>query len=116
MPKAIKKPASPAAPLPANGAVGEVLTLAEAAAYLRVSEGTVVDLVHSQDLPGRLIGSDWRFLKPAIQQWLATASPTTQTRKLAQLALAGKYKDDPDLAGICEEAYRQRGRPLTEAK
>jgi hypothetical protein len=30
------------------------------------------------------------------------------------LELAGKYKDDPDLEQIVEEAYRRRGRPITE--
>src|SRR5437867_3705060 len=40
----------------------EVLTLAEAAAYLRVSEADVVRLAQQQDLPGRLIGTEWRFL------------------------------------------------------
>jgi excisionase family DNA binding protein len=86
--------------------------LAEAAAYLRLSEAEVVDLVHSQNLPGRFTGSEWRFLKSAIQHWLTTGLPTRQARKEAQLALAGKYKDDPDLSRICEEAYRERGRPL----
>ena len=37
-------------------------------------------------------------------------------RKEAQLALAGKYKEDPDLMRICEDAYRQRGRPLAEGE
>lgn len=56
-------------PLPAtNGPVSEVLTLAEAAAYLRVSEADVVNLVHAHNLPGRFTGSDWRFLKSAIPQ------------------------------------------------
>lgn len=98
----------------ANGPVGEVLTLAEAAAYLRLSEAETVRLVHSQGLPGRHSGSEWRFLKAAIQQWLSTGLPTQQSRKEAQLALAGKYKDDPDLMRICEEAYRQRGRPVAD--
>ena len=99
-----------------NGPAGEVLTLAEAAAYLRLSEADIVDLIHSQNLPGRFTGSEWRFLKSAIQQWLTTGSPTRQTRKKAQLALAGKYKDDPDLMRICEQAYRQRGRSMTEGE
>ena len=91
---------------------GEVLTLSEAATYLRLSEAEVVDLVHSQGLPGRCIAGNLRFLKTAIQDWLATASPTWETRKAAILVLAGKYKDDPDLEGIVEEAYRRRGRPI----
>ena len=114
-----KKPAvGPASPPPAamNGVAGEVLTLAEAAAYLRLSEADIVELIHSQHLPARLAGSEWRFLKAAIQQWLTSGSPTPHSRKEAQLALAGKYKDDPDLKRICEEAYRQRGRPIVEGE
>ena len=74
-----------------NGSVSEVFTLAEAAAFLRVSEVNVIDLLHSQNLPGRFIGSEWRFLKAAIQQWLSTGSSTPEARKEAQLALAGKW-------------------------
>jgi excisionase family DNA binding protein len=91
-----------------------VLTLAEAAAYLRIPESEVRAQVHSQGLPGRLIGGEWRFLKAAIQQWLSTGAPTWETRKAAILELAGKYKDDPDLEQIVEDAYRRRGRPITE--
>ena len=113
MPTTKKKPvARPvgSSPVAMNGPLGEVFTLAEAAAYLRLSEADIIDLHHSQGLPGRFIGNEWRFLKSAIQQWLTTGTPTIESRKDAQLALAGKYKDDPDLKRICEEADRQRGR------
>jgi excisionase family DNA binding protein len=106
--------AQPPAPAAVNGPVREVLTLAEAAAYLLLPEWEVVALVRSHGLPGRLTGGEWRFLKAAIQHWLATPSPTWETRKAAILELAGKYRDDPDLERIVEEAYRQRGRPMTE--
>lgn len=111
-----KKPApsrSTALTSATEGETGEILTLAEAAAYLRVSESNLIELVRSQNLPGRSIGSDWRFLKSAIRLWLSSASMTAESRKEAQLALAGKYKDDPDLMRICEEAYHQRGNPMT---
>src|SRR4051812_47183778 len=91
----------------------EVLTLAEAAAYLRLSEPEVVDLVHSQNLPGRFTGREWRFLKAAISKWLAAGAPNEEARKAAQLALAGKYKNDPDLLRICEDAYKERGRLIS---
>ena len=61
-----------------------------------------------------MVGGDWRFSKAAVQQWLATGNPTWETRKAAILELAGKYKDDPDLEQIVEEAMRRRGRPLME--
>jgi len=107
-----KKPVRPSVnppPTLPDGPASEVFTLAEAASYLRVSEADLINLVRLQNLPGRIIGSEWRFLKSAIQQWLGTGSPTMQARKEAQLALAGKYKDDPDLMRICEEAYQARG-------
>ncbi|MBI3821221.1 MAG: helix-turn-helix domain-containing protein [Planctomycetes bacterium] len=112
-----KRPAasrSPALHTDANGVASEVFTLSETAAYLRVSEQDVVDLVHLQRLPGRLIANNWRFLKTAIQQWLSSAASSAQARKEAQLALSGKYKDDPDLKQICADAYQQRGRPVSE--
>ncbi len=118
MPRTKSKPKTPSQPTSpeVNGPVADVMTLAEAAAYLRVEEQDVLRSIHEQALPARTVGDDWRFLKTAIQQWLSTGSPTLQSRKAAQLALAGKYKDDPDLMQICEEAYRQRGRPMSEGE
>jgi len=114
MPRAKPKPAAQPQPTSVNGSMGEVLTLAEAATYLRLSESDVIRLVHSQSLPGRFTGSEWRFLKTAIQQWLSTGLPTPESRKAALLAAAGAFKDDPDLVPLVEEIYRRRGRPITE--
>ncbi len=97
-----------------NGAPDEVFTLAEAAAYLRLPEKDVLRLATSEGLPGRLVGSEWRFFKAAIQQWLSVSQPTTEMRKAALLAAAGAFRDDPDLEDVVEEIYKQRGRPITE--
>lgn len=114
MPRTKTKPqnAAKAAAVEVNGPAGEVLTLAEAAAYLRLPEDEVVRLVSDQGLPGRLSGTEWRFFKKAIQAWLSVPSPGPS--KEAQLAAAGAFKDDPDLEDIVEEIYRRRGRPITE--
>jgi hypothetical protein len=120
---ATPKPATVATPQPPSPQpavlttpTGEVFTLAKAAAYLRLSENDVMTLVHSQGLPGRWrrIAGEWRFLKSAIQQRLAAAQPTTETRKSARLAIVGTWKDDPFLEDMLEEIYRRRGRPITE--
>ena len=121
MPRTKKQQAAPRShaetpPKSVNGPSGEVLTLADAAAYLRLPETEVVGMVHSQGLPGRCIAGEWRFLKSAVQHWLATASPTWETRKATILELAGKYKEDPDLEEIVKEAYRRRGRPISETE
>jgi len=111
MPKATKQPTPHAASM--NGTTSEVFTLSEAASYLRLTESNLLELVHTQSLSARLAGSEWRFLKSAIQDWLSTGSSTPQSRKEAQLALAGKYRNDPDLLQICEEAYRKRKQKVT---
>jgi excisionase family DNA binding protein len=98
-----------------NGPTGEVLTLAEAAAYLRLQESDVIGLVQSQGLPGRCVGGEWRFLKNAVQDWLGGSS-SLQANKEAWLTMAGKYTEDPDLERIVEEALRQRGRTRNDAR
>jgi excisionase family DNA binding protein len=87
----------------------DVLTLAEAAAYLRVPEADVVRLIHEQGLPGRPIGREWRFLKAAVQDWLRGPS-----RKEAILMQIGALKDDPTLEPLVEEIYKRRGRPVAK--
>src|SRR5713101_1776419 len=112
-PKKTTPPPLPAAPaIPPEAAMTEVLTLAEAAAYLRVSEAEVVRLVQQQHLPGRLIGTEWRFLKSALQDWLRTPPP--RGSKEAVLSAAGAWKDDPYLEEELKEIYKRRGRPMTE--
>jgi excisionase family DNA binding protein len=113
MPRTRKQPEPTPKPVAINGpAPSEVLTLAEAASYLRLPEAEVVQLVHLQDLPGRYAGTQWRFLKSAIQDWLS--KPPPKYTKEAQLSVAGLLKDDPDLVPMVEEIYRRRGRPITE--
>ncbi|HZZ82550.1 MAG TPA: helix-turn-helix domain-containing protein [Gemmataceae bacterium] len=90
----------------------DVMTLAEAAAFLRVTEDDIVTAATTQGLPGRKVGGEWRFSQSSLQAWLN--EPQRMSGKEALLAMAGKFKDDPDLEGICEDAYRERGRPITE--
>jgi excisionase family DNA binding protein len=89
-------------------AIGEVLSLAEAAIYLRVSEAAVENLIAKQKLPARRIGQEWRFLKAAIQNWLGHDSADTNV-KAAQLAVAGSWKGDPLVEIELQETYRRRG-------
>jgi hypothetical protein len=90
----------------------EVLTLAETADYLRVSEEAALKSVRSEGLPGRLVDGEWRFLRTAVEDWLR--GTVQRGSKEAIRTLAGAWKDDPDLDEIVKEAYRQRGRPMTE--
>src|SRR5947209_19398833 len=48
----------------------EVLTLAEAAAFLRVSEDALAALADRNHVPAQKIAGEWRFLKRALADWL----------------------------------------------
>jgi excisionase family DNA binding protein len=48
----------------------DVLTLAEAASYLRVPEEELLRLAEHRDIPAQRIGEEWRFLKRALGHWL----------------------------------------------
>jgi excisionase family DNA binding protein len=91
----------------------EVFDLDEAAAFLKASADDVLRMVKEQGLPARKVGEGWRFLKAAVCDWLRAGPARQMSRKEAQLALAGKYRDDPDLKRICEDAYKERGRPIS---
>jgi excisionase family DNA binding protein len=114
-PKAARNPdkAARTPPVPALATTGnaEVLTLAEAAAFLRVEADDLVRLVGLQGLPARKIGTEWRFLKSALQDWLRTTVP--RPSKEALLSVIGSWKDDPELDEILKEIYKRRGRPMT---
>jgi excisionase family DNA binding protein len=49
----------------------EVLTVAEAAQLLQVAPALVITLSEAGRLPGRKLGSDWRFSRTALVAWLA---------------------------------------------
>jgi excisionase family DNA binding protein len=58
---------------------GDVLTIKELAAYLKISKSTLYKLVREGKIPSQKIGRHWRFRKGAIDLWLeetpATVSP-----------------------------------------
>jgi excisionase family DNA binding protein len=119
MPRTKTKPRRPKSAAPASPSLpttpvlaDEVLTLAEAAAYLRVAEADLLQLVNQREVPARQIGGQWRILKPALQDWLRT--PMLPSSKEALRSVIGAWNDHEDLDQLLAEIYRQRGRPMTE--
>jgi len=49
----------------------EVLTLQEAAIFLRIEQNELENLAIRNALPGRLVGTEWRFSKTALLNWLS---------------------------------------------
>jgi excisionase family DNA binding protein len=114
MTRASPKPLTPSLPpapppLDSGHLTGDILTLPEVAAYLRLPEEDVLQLIDEQGLPARRIGKDWRFLKEAVQYWLKTGPPPKSNNE-AWMALAGIWKDDPLVEEEMKEIYRRRRR------
>ena len=53
----------------------EVLTAAQAGQFLQLEEKTVLELAEQGALPGKKLGSTWRFSKTALVDWLSSAEP-----------------------------------------
>jgi len=97
----------------ANGQTADVLTLGEAADYLRLSDAEVLQLIAEQSLPARRVGHEWRLLLAAVRDWLRLGA-APKSNKAAWMALAGVWRDDPTLDELLEEIQRQRRRLMSE--
>lgn len=86
----------------------DVLTLDEAADYLRLSRDVLERQVTQGRIPGRRIEDTWRFLKAAIDDWLRS-----QDSRLVLLQQAGALQDDETLGQLRADIYAARGRPET---
>lgn len=51
---------------------GNVMTIEDLAAYLKVSKSTLYKLAQEGSLPGQKVGKHWRFHKDAVDEWLKT--------------------------------------------
>ena len=107
-----KKPKrKPKPPLP------DVLTLDEAAAYLRVPADRVRDLATRAELPGQPIGDEWRFLKVAMDDWLRNGLPKKKlTPTEILLSQAGALADDESIPALIEWLAGDRGEPQRVAE
>jgi excisionase family DNA binding protein len=50
----------------------EVMNAQQAAHFLQVEEGVVIELAEAGKLPGRKLGKAWRFSRAALVTWLST--------------------------------------------
>jgi len=66
----------------------EVLTLPEAAAYLKVSERTIYDWAQKGKIPAGKLGSSWRFIKKDLEEWVRKSieEPVISKRKNSNIS------------------------------
>jgi excisionase family DNA binding protein len=104
--KTNKKPTTNGKPL--SGAWPDILTLEEAAEFLRVPASALQIEVANGRVPGRVISGEWRFSRSALLAWLDAPTPQTISGRDQLLALAGIWKDDPTVDDMIKDIYRRR--------
>jgi excisionase family DNA binding protein len=83
----------------------DVLTLREAAAWLRLSERSLYQLARQRRVPAAQLGGKWLFPRALLERWLAGQAdpPGTEARIAPPAILAGSH--DP----LLDWAIRQSG-------
>jgi excisionase family DNA binding protein len=65
----MKRASAPAKPAPAPA--DEIMNIADLALYLRCNRFTLYRLLKTKQIPAFRVGSDWRFSRSAIDDWIA---------------------------------------------
>ena len=66
---------------------GDVLTIEELSAYLKIPKSTLYKLVREGKVPCQKIGRHWRFRKVAIDRWLEEARERTTNQQDSRFGL-----------------------------
>jgi excisionase family DNA binding protein len=63
-------------PEPESGrpTAGEIMTLPQVAEYLHCYPSTLYRLLKRRQIPGFLLGGDWRFRRADVEEWIAQQS------------------------------------------
>lgn len=79
----------------------EVLTIDEAAALLGVSVKTFNKVLHSENIPGRKIGREWKFSRQALIEWIGAGRSDDFCRGPREIKPApnGRERPRPDAPG-----------------
>ena len=83
----------------------EVLTLEEAAAFVRLSESTLLQEALVGRLHGKQLEGAWRFSKQAILNWLDR--PKSDIPRTPEPGAGAEFIDE-DPEEIIEKVYRER--------
>ncbi|MFZ5593314.1 MAG: methylation-associated defense system helix-turn-helix domain-containing protein MAD1 [Pseudomonadota bacterium] len=59
---------------------GEIFTLDEVAAYLKVGKRTVYRLAAANKIPAFKLGGTWRFRRAELDRWIAASINENETK------------------------------------
>ena len=84
----------------------DVLTLAEAARLIRVSEKTLGDMARMRRIPCQKVGREWRFLRDALKTWLSGGDRPAPAPYFVKEAEAAAQYELP-LSGFRDTAFTE---------
>lgn len=89
----------------------EILNIDEAAELLGVSVKTFNKVLHSEDLPARKIGREWKFSRAALIAWVGSG----ESRRFYRESDAGERNEEitpaPRAARLPENGAREHAAP-----
>jgi excisionase family DNA binding protein len=78
-----------------NGTQREVLTIEQAAELLGVSVKTFNKVLHSENIPGRKIGREWKFSRRALIDWIGAGRSDEFYRETREIKAAPNGRELP---------------------
>ncbi|MBN2545906.1 MAG: PTS sugar transporter subunit IIA [Spirochaetes bacterium] len=108
----------------------ELMTLEEAAKYLKLTDQTILNLIHKNEIPAIKVGNQWKFIKPVIDDWILSKMnykkifyndiQSLTDNDIAQMKLTSFFDKDFILhdikSGNKEKILKQLIKPLSERK
>ena len=89
----------------------EILNIDEAAELLGVSVKTFNKVLHSEDLPARKIGREWKFSRAALVAWVGSGKSSRFYRESdAAVRDEGEITPAPRAARLPENGTAERSR------
>jgi excisionase family DNA binding protein len=81
---------------------GDVLTIQELSAYLKIPKSTLYKIVREGKVPCQKIGRHWRFRKEGIDRWLEERHGDTTNRRDSRFGRPGDKPEVRDIDGADE--------------
>jgi len=86
----------------------DVLTIEEAAELLGVSVKTFNKVLHSESLPGRKIGREWKFSRQALIDWIGAGRSDDFYRDPREVRPAPNGRGEPRTQASADERGARR--------